>query len=262
MPETLKIYKKSYRVNIPVFEGPLDLLLYLIQKQELDIYDIPISQITHQYVEYIEMMELLDLEVAGEFLVMAATLMEIKSKMLLPPDPTEVNQTEDLDPRAELVERLLEYQRFKEAGLKLEQLEAIRKDYFSRKPAIINQGEWTLENEDQWWNLSLYDLVKAMSRLIQERPPESVQQIFEELITVEGKIQHLLELLGDYPILFLSKTLQGVKSRLEVITTVLAVLELAKISQIHLEQKELFGEIQIVRVRIEQPRSDEVKISA
>src|SRR3990167_6484826 len=109
MISALKTIKKPYKVTLPAFEGPLDLLLYLIQKQELDIYDIPIARITEQYLEYLGMMELLDLEIAGEFLVMAATLMQIKSRLLLPPDPEVGAPEEEPDPRAELVRRLLEY---------------------------------------------------------------------------------------------------------------------------------------------------------
>ncbi|MCX5680846.1 MAG: segregation/condensation protein A, partial [Candidatus Omnitrophica bacterium] len=112
----------SYKIKLEVFEGPLDLLLYLIKKDEVNIYDIPIAQITDQYLEYLDMMKLLDLDVVGDFLVMAATLMQIKSKMLLPPDPSEQTQEEE-DPRDELVRRLLEYKKFKEAAADLQNKE-------------------------------------------------------------------------------------------------------------------------------------------
>ena len=110
----------SYKLKLEMFEGPLDLLLFLIKKEEVNIYDIPIAKITEQYLEYIEMLKLLDLEVVGDFLVMAATLMQIKSRMLLPPDPNDQKE-EDLDPRDELVRRLLEYKKFKEAAQQLQQ---------------------------------------------------------------------------------------------------------------------------------------------
>ena len=121
----------SYKVKLDVFEGPLDLLLYLIQKEEVDIYDIPIAKITDQYLEYLELMQLLDLDIAGEFLVMAATLMHIKSKMLLPPDQTDQEDLEE-DPRAELVRRLLEYKKFKEAASQLAAMESQHKHLFPR----------------------------------------------------------------------------------------------------------------------------------
>ena len=108
----------SYKLKLDMFEGPLDLLLYLIKKNQIDIYDIPISEITEQYMEYIEMMKMLNLDIVGDFLVMAATLMHIKSKMLLPPDPSDVPQEEE-DPRDELVRRLLEYKKFKEIAEEL-----------------------------------------------------------------------------------------------------------------------------------------------
>ena len=114
----------TYKVKLEVFEGPLDLLLFLIKKEEVDIYDIPIAKITDQYLEYLELMQLLDLSIAGEFLVMAATLMHIKSKLLLPPDETEPESEEEQDPRAELVKRLLEYKKFKEAAAELSQKES------------------------------------------------------------------------------------------------------------------------------------------
>ena len=121
----------SYRIKLEVFEGPLDLLLYLIKRDELNIYDIPIAQITDQYLGYLDMMQLLDLDVVGDFLVMAATLMQIKSKMLLPPDPTEEEQ-EPEDPRDELVRRLLEYKKFKEAAETLHEKALVRQDFFPR----------------------------------------------------------------------------------------------------------------------------------
>ncbi len=121
----------SYKVKLEVFEGPLDLLLYLIKKEEVNIYDIPIAKITDQYLEYLELMQLMDLDIAGEFLVMAATLMHIKSRMLLPPDQLEEEEAEE-DPRAELVRRLLEYKKFKEAASQLATMESQQKHFFPR----------------------------------------------------------------------------------------------------------------------------------
>ena len=123
----------TYKVKLEVFEGPLDLLLYLIKKEELNIYDIPISRVTDQYLEYLELMQLMDLDIAGEFLVMAATLMHIKSRMLLPPDQLEQDEAEE-DPRAELVRRLLEYKKFKEAASQLASMESQQKHLFPSVP--------------------------------------------------------------------------------------------------------------------------------
>lgn len=246
---TLKTFKKPYKINLPAFEGPLDLLLYLIQKQELDIYDIPIAKITDQYLEYIGLMESLDLEIAGEFLVMTATLMEIKSMMLLPPEETP--EGEEIDPRAELVNRLLEYQRFKEAALQLEQLESIRRDLVGRAPTQLESFEEGKEQQLEWWDLSLYDLMKAMRNVLEGMTARSAeapyQEVFEERVTVEGKIQFILELLRKTPVLYLSRLFDGSRSRMGKIAVVLASLELARASEVRLNQMELFGEVEIVK---------------
>ena len=150
----------TYKVKLEIFEGPLDLLLYLIKKEELDIYNIPIARLTEQYLETLNLMELLDLEVAGEFLVMAATLMQIKSKTLLPPDPAET--AEEADPRAELVRRLLEYKAFKEAAEELRGFEGKRSGIFTRfgvEPEIDGGDSPFLEG-------SLFDLITAFSRIL------------------------------------------------------------------------------------------------
>jgi len=125
----------SYKIKLEIFEGPLDLLLYLIKKNDLDISDIPITKVTEQYMEYIEMMKMLDLDIVGDFLVMAATLMQIKSKMLLPPDPSE-QEEEEIDPRDELARKLYEYKKFKEIADALQEKEAQRRDFFHSFCAI------------------------------------------------------------------------------------------------------------------------------
>lgn len=248
MSATLKTIKKPYKVTLPAFEGPLDLLLYLIQKQELNIYDIPIAQITGQYLEYLGMMELLDLEIAGEFLVMTATLMEIKSKMLLPP---EQRPEGEVDPRAELVNRLLEYQKFKEVALRLEQLESLRRDFVSRTPTTLSSFEGEVAPEEEWWDLSLYDLMKGMRNVldsIASKTSQSVREIMEDMVTVEGRIQWILEMLTHMPVVYLSQLLKKTDGKMEIVATVLASLELSKALQIRLKQDELFGEVEIARV--------------
>ncbi|MBI1976652.1 MAG: segregation/condensation protein A [Candidatus Omnitrophica bacterium] len=247
MSAILKINRKPYKVTLPVFEGPLDLLLYLIQKQELDIYDIPIAQITGQYLEYLGMMELLDLEIAGEFLVMTATLMEIKSKMLLPPEETPEGET---DPRGELVNRLLEYQKFKEGALKLEQMESYRRDFISRSPTTLASFEGEVAPEEEWWDLSLYELMKGMRNVLDSmssKTSQAVREVMEELVTVEGRIQWILEMLVHKPAVYLSQILKEARGKMEIVATVLAGLELSKASQVRLKQDELFGEVEIVR---------------
>ena len=156
----------SYKIKLELFEGPLDLLLYLVKKDHLNICDIPVAQITDQYLRYMELMRLLDLNIAGEFLVMASTLIHIKSKMLLPPEPKENEQEEEEDPRSELIKKLLEYQKFKEAAGLLRQKELSRQNIFTRSqgPAIANSGE------EVYFEASLFDLLSAFSRPLKIYP--------------------------------------------------------------------------------------------
>jgi len=152
----------SYKVKLEVFEGPLDLLLYLIKKEEIDICDIPIARITDQYLEYLNLMQLLDLKLAGEFLVVAATLMQIKSKLLLPPEERPLEEEEELDPREELVRRLLEYKKFKEAAGRLEELEQEQAQVFRRR--VSPEGVDLPQAEEEYFETSIFDLISAFPR--------------------------------------------------------------------------------------------------
>src|SRR3990167_9337508 len=160
----------TYKVKLEVFEGPLDLLLYLIKKEEVDIYDIPISRITKEYLEYLELMQLLDLNIAGEFIVMAATLMHIKSKILLPKDPTQEEEAEEADPRAELVRRLLEYKKFKEAAGELSHMASKQKGVFGR---ITAESPVAPDPEEaEFFEASLFDLITAFTKVMKDIPKE------------------------------------------------------------------------------------------
>ncbi len=231
----------SYKVKLEVFEGPLDLLLYLIKKNEIDIYDIPISEITEQYLEYLELMRMLDLNIAGEFLVMAATLIHIKSRMLLPPEEKEILPEEEEDPREELVRRLLEYKRFKEAAGVLQDLEGQRKKMFTRTPAF------ELEPNERFFESSLFDLITALTRVLKDVPKEVFQEIVKDEFTVEQKVHDLLHMLVSMPVIFLSDLFKKARNKLEIIATFLAVLELIRLKEIIVGQKESFGEIEIIR---------------
>ncbi|MBU1852515.1 MAG: segregation/condensation protein A, partial [Candidatus Omnitrophica bacterium] len=169
----------SYKVKLEIFEGPLDLLLYLIKKSELDIYDIPIASITEQYLEYLELMRMLDLNIAGEFLVMAATLIHIKSKMLLPVEEKEVLPEEEEDPREELVRRLLEYKRFKEAAGVLQDLEGQRKEMFTKVGTVGPE-----DSGQQFFEASLFDLITALTRVLKDVPKDVFQEIVKDEFTV------------------------------------------------------------------------------
>lgn len=234
----------SYKVKLEVFEGPLDLLLYLIKKEEIDIYDIPIAKITEQYLEYLDLMRLLDLNIAGEFLVMAATLMHIKSRMLLPPDEQPLDEEEMLDPRAELVRKLLEYKKFKEAAGQLQNLEVKRKELFIRQPTNEggNQPEYV-----EYFEATLFDLISAFSGVLKEVPKQTFYQIVKEEVSVEEKIHYIFHQLVTTPVLYFVNLFKDVKSKLEIIATFLAVLELIRLREILVVQKELFAPIEIIR---------------
>jgi len=217
----------TYKVKLDVFEGPLDLLLYLIQKEEVDIYDIPIAKITDQYLEYLELLKLLDLSIAGEFLVMAATLMHIKSKMLLPPEQVEGEAVQEEDPRAELVRRLLEYKKFKEAASELSQMESQHKHFFARVGPGVDVD--SLPQEDEFFEASLFDLITAFTKVLKDIPKDIFYKVVKDEFTVSEKIHDILHILVERPIVFFNDLFKEAKSRLEIITMFLALLELIRL---------------------------------
>jgi len=237
----------DYKVKLEVFEGPLDLLLYLIKKEEVDIYDIPIERITNQYVQYLSLMQLLNLEVAGEFLIMAATLMYIKSRELLPVDQRAQPEGEEdgEDPRWELIRQLVEYKKFKDAAAQLQTLEARQEDVFPRMPGKL---EFAAESRARP-ETSLFDLINAVNVVLKRfSKREDLRDIFEDRWTVSEKIEYLLRALTERPSLRFSELFEGVTSRSEVVVTFLALLELIRLRQVTAIQREPFGEIEICRV--------------
>ncbi len=230
------------KIKLEVFEGPLDLLLYLIKKEEIDIYDIPIANITQQYLEYLEFMKLLDLNIAGEFILMAATLMHIKSKMLLPPDPNEVNQEEETDPRLELVQKLLEYKKFKEAAGQLFNLEARQKDVLSRGPVYDIP-----DDPKPCFEASLFDLITAFNKILKDIPKDVFYEVIKDEFTVEGKMHDIFHLLVSRPVVFFSDLFSTAKNKFEVVTIFLAILELIRLKEIVAVQDKPFTEIKIER---------------
>jgi len=237
----------EYKVKFEVFEGPLDLLLYLIKKEEVDIYEVNLTRLATQFIEYIETMRLLDLEIAGEFLVMAATLMYIKSRELLPVDQqAQVEGDEEGDdPRWELIRQLVEYKKFKDAAAQLQVLEARQEDVFPRTPGKLEfDAEPSARPE-----ASIFDLVNAVNAVLKRfSRPADQRDIFEDKWTVSEKIELLMRLLGDRPSLKFSELFEGVTSRSEVVVTFLALLELIRLKQLAAVQHEAFGEIEICRV--------------
>lgn len=230
----------STRVQLEIFEGPLDLLLHLIKKNEVSITDIPIAAITEQYLATLELMESLSLDVAGEFLVMAATLVHIKSRMLLPPGDEEADEDEGNDPRDELVRRLLEYQRFKEAAEQLEQREILSRDVFVRSAAPVEDVAPRGFRE-----VSVFELLGALKRVIDRLPKDVFHEVTLEKITMREQMTLLLDRLRTLRSLYFEALFDGVKSRMEVVVTFLAMLELVKVRAIRIFQEEMAGPIMI-----------------
>lgn len=228
------------RVQLEIFEGPLDLLLHLIKKNEVSITDIPIATITEQYLATLEVMQTLNLDVAGEFLVMAATLIHIKSRMLLPATDAEEDEEEGADPRAELVRRLLEYQRFKDAADQLERREVLTRDVFVRSAAPAEEIPAPGFRE-----VSIFELLTALKRVLDRLPKDVVHEVLLEKITVREKMTLLLDHLRNHGKTLFESLFAEVKSRMEVVVTFLAMLELVKMRAIRIYQEEATGPIQI-----------------
>lgn len=235
----------SYKIKLEIFEGPLDLLLYLVKKDHLNIYDIPIAQVTEQYLKYLDIMQLLNLNIAGEFLVMAATLMQIKSQMLLPLDESAGTTQAQEDPRAELVKRLLEYEKFKEIAQDLRERETAQRDVFKR-PKSLGE-EITEDNQGVYFEASLFDLITAFSAALEGIPKELFYEVIKDEFTVEDKVHDILHLLLTFPSLKLSELFTKAKNKMEIIVVFLAVLELIRLKEIVARQKGLFQEIEITR---------------
>jgi len=232
------------KIKIDIFEGPLDLLLYLVKKDHLNIYDIPIAKITEQYIQYMELMQLLDLNIAGEFLVMAATLMQIKSKMLLPAEenPPEVEE----DPREELIKRLLEYEKFKQIAEELRQMEVSQKEVFKRPKLEVN-NEMPVKGEEVYFEATIFDLITAFSKALQDIPKDLFYEVIKDEFSIEQKIHDILHLLLKVSSVYLSELFKQAKNKIEIIVIFLAILELTRLKEIIIFQKGAFAEIAISR---------------
>ena len=234
----------AYKIKLPLFEGPMDLLLHLIKEHKIDIYDIPISLITRQYLEYIEVMKELNLEVAGDFLVMAATLIHIKSRMLLPVEDT-ADTDEPEDPRLELVMRLLEYKSFKEAAHGLKELEEDASAIFTRAP-----GDHDMDDEDEPEDLSLFDLnffdlITAFQKMV-ERAPGEIETLTREILTVKEKMAVIIDALQARDIMRFHEIFKGDMVRSHFVVTFVALLELIRLGIAKTYQGEPFGDIWVI----------------
>ena len=240
----------DYKVQIEVFEGPLDLLLYLIKKEEVDIYSVSIERITNQYLDYLNTFRMLDLDIAGEFVVMAANLIYIKSRSLLPVDqqPPEEEADEE-DPRWDLIRQLIEYKKFKDAALQLQRWEIIQEGVIPRvagKPSL-DDSETLLKEE-----VGIFDLITAFQKVLKrlENRRENLREIFEENFTVSEKLDYILQTVSSGGKVAFSSLFASAASRTEIVVTFLALLELIRLKQLRVTQPAAFSDIDIERVTL------------
>ncbi len=238
--------ENPYQVKLEAFTGPMDLLLHLIRKQKINIYDIPIALIAQQYLEYLSLMKTLNLSLAGEFLVMAATLLHIKSRMLLPKEhPVEAEDEESLDPRSELVRQLIEYERFKDAVGSLVARERIWKESFFRDPVPVIEAQD--EEEVPTDDLQIFDLLNALQGVLDRVPSDRFVELTPETWTVQDRIQHILERLEHESTVSFEGLFEDSWSRPLIVSTFLALLELVRMNLVRLFQGEWFGPIHVTR---------------
>ncbi len=240
------VRRPIYHVRLEAFEGPLDLLLHLIREHEIDIYDIPIAAITEQYIEYISFMESLDLALAGEFLEMAATLIRIKVRMLLPAQVDEGGEEED--PRAQLVRKLVEYKEFKEAAKTLSKREEERRRLFPHGVdlSVYRDCEEEIDTEDFLRDVTLFDLVDGLREVLSRVPARiDVHAVDMEQVTVEEEIERIRGVLNERGSVVFHRLFDASVTRIQVITTFIALLELMKLGAVSVVQERTFGEIAV-----------------
>src|SRR5262245_60433928 len=228
----------SYRVKLDIFEGPLDLLLHLVKKNEVEVSDIPVATVTDQYLVYLDLLQQLDLDVAGEYLVMAATLLHLKSRLLLPGEET-ADEEEGEDPRAELVRQLLEYQRFKEAAEMLNRRDQLDRDIFSCLP-VRDEND---TEQDIVYDVSLGDLLDALQEVLKQVAPGVVHEVILEQISLREQIIFVLDTLRERQEARFTDLFPVGATRLQILSTFLALLELVRTRMIQIHQEERFGPI-------------------
>jgi len=236
--------QQDYKVELEVFEGPLDLLLYLIKKEEVDIYNIPIETITTQYMEYLNLMRMLDLNIAGEFIVMAATLMLIKSRMLLPEEDRVEMEEEEEDPRWDLVRQLVEYKKFKDAALHLQDKEMYQENVFGLGHSQITLSEGDVDGP-VLRDVSIFDLITAFRGVLSKAREDEIGEIFGEHFTVADKIEAIIKTIGTKHEMLFMELFGDNATKHEIICTFLALLELIRLRQLSVVQSSTFGEITV-----------------
>lgn len=240
--------RPTYQITLPSFDGPMDLLLHLIKEHELDIYDIPISRITKEYLDYLEIMRSLNLEIAGDFLVMAATLMQIKSRMLLPVDPTPDEPQED--PRLELMRRLIEYKKFKDAA---DQLVDMEKNRLHLLPRNVPNDLKQVGEEEHLEEVSLFGLLAAFKDVLIHTQEDVTAELVRPEITVSQKINDLMDILQSEQRIVFRPLLTACRTKIEKIVALLALLELIRLKLVKVVQDRIFGEIEVHLLTMNMP---------
>ncbi len=232
-----------YKIKLNTFEGPLDLLLFFIRRDELDIYDIPISRITHEFIEYLTLLEKLDLEVAGDFLLMAATLMQIKVRMLLPKETD--SKGEEIDPRSDLVDALIEYKRYKEMSEEFSYLEANQRKVSYRG----NFDEDEIENKPDidvlLKNITVYDLIKAFQKALMEKPKMVFHEVTKLNVTIDEQINFIMAKITEFGKINFIELVKGITEKIRIVVTFIAMLELIKMGRIGLNESSKFNDFEI-----------------
>lgn len=232
--------EKPYEVKvIDIFEGPMDLLVHLIKKNELDIYDIPISLITQQYLEYLDWLKMMNIDFAGDFLVMASTLANIKSKMLLP----ETEEDEEEDPRMEITEPLLEYLQMKSAAENLSERPVLGKDVFIRK---IGKPDQYIDQEDEMIKIGLFELIDAFQEILKKMSPDHKVDLTVDKISVKERISELIDIFEQQKSITFTDLFKGNFTKSDVIITFLAILEMVKLNLLGIAQQVQTGVIRLI----------------
>ncbi len=241
MTETAEAVKTdNYRVDLAVFHGPLDLLLYLIRKEEVDIYDIPVAKITRQYLKYIEMMQTLNLEVAGEFVLMAATLIRIKARWLLPRDE---NDPEEPDPREELIQALMEYKKYKEAGEILKEKAILEERNFVPDSPV----EQIDPRVDEYSDITLFDLISAFKDVLAAKRDETFHNVDTEDFTVEQRMEVIMQALSNQEFATFTELFSDIPRKIVAVVTFIALLELTRARRVVLAQSKPFAQLRVYR---------------
>jgi segregation and condensation protein A len=248
----------TFKIKIPDFEGPLDLLLFFIKRDELDIYDIPIAHITKEFLRYLHLMQMLDLELAGDFIVMAASLMQIKARMMLPRPPTEEGEDES-DPRAELTQQLLEYKRFKETALEMQHLELEQRQKFFRSLFKYDTRKSEPVDEDQVLkDVTMFHLIRAFQNAMTNIPPRTVHEIHDIPYTIEEQGLYIMKFFDNRGSFNFLELLGTMREKIQIIVTFIALLELIRAQRVSVKLYAAFNDFQIMKQDDEQQGNDTV----